>query len=256
MNRSIGQFSAQTLVFQPDAVLPRHHHERASLSLTLEGSQRECVGRQHYDCVPHTVVLKAADIEHSNHVGATGTRGLFVEMPAATEAELRDAIGAPIGVGSHHDHATRHLARRIGHELRLRQAASSLLIEGLLFELLGTIARTRRAASLRKDDPRLWRAVEYLEAHYRNRITCVEVAAHAGLHPSFLAELFRRHLNVSVGEWVRNRRLDFACDALRHTTTPISSVAFQAGFADQSHLTRLFRVRFGLTPAQYRRILD
>lgn len=256
MNRSIGPFAVQTLVYQPGAVLPRHHHARASLSLTLQGSQQESVGRQHYDCAAHSAVLKGANIEHSNHVGTAGTRGLFVEMPAETEAQLRDAIGAPIGVGCHVDHATRHLARRISHEMRSSEPASFLLIEGLLFELLGTIARTRRAASLRNDDPRLQRAIEYLEEHYRDRITCVEVAAYAGLHPSFLAELFRRHLQVSVGEWVRNRRLEFAREALRVTATPITSVAFQAGFADQSHLTRLFRARFGVTPAQYRRSPD
>jgi AraC-like DNA-binding protein len=43
--------------------------------------------------------------------------------------------------------------------------------------------------------------------------------------------------------------------ALRNPADSISSIAFQAGFADQSHLTRLFRARFGLTPAEYRRTI-
>jgi AraC-like DNA-binding protein len=52
------------------------------------------------------------------------------------------------------------------------------------------------------------------------------------------------------------RRLEFARDALQDVETPISGIAFQAGFADQSHLTRLFRARFGVTPARYRRTLS
>ncbi|HEX6628360.1 MAG TPA: AraC family transcriptional regulator [Gemmatimonadaceae bacterium] len=256
MKQVIGPFSVQLLEYQPGIVLPRHQHGRASLSLTLAGSQRERVGRQQYDCVAQSVAVKASGVEHSNHVGAAGTRGMFVEMAAETEAELCEVIGGGLGFGCHDDYHTRHLTLRIARELRLRQPASSLFVEGLLFELLGNIARTRRAAASRRDAPRLQRAVEYLEEHYRDRITCVEVASHAGLHPSSLADLFRRQLHMSLGEWVRNRRLDFARNALRGAKTPISSIAFQAGFADQSHLTRLFRDRFGVTPAEYRRALD
>jgi AraC family transcriptional regulator len=256
MKQIIGAFSIQMLEYAPGVVLPRHHHVQASLSLTLGGSQRERVGHQFYDCAPHSVALKQAGIEHSNHVGAAGTRGIFVEIPPDTESQLREAIGRPLGVGCHSDYSTRHLTRRIGWELRSPQPGSSLFVEGLLFELLGNIARARRSAGVYGNDPRLQRAVEYLEAHYRERVSCVEVAAHAGVHPSYLAELFRRQLQVSLGEWVRNRRLEYARDALRDATTPISSIAFEAGFADQSHLTRLFRDRFGVTPAEYRRALE
>jgi len=52
---------------------------------------------------------------------------------------------------------------------------------------------------------------------------------------------------------VRNRRLEFARQALLDASQPISRVAMSAGFADQSHLTRLFRNRFGATPAEFRR---
>ena len=256
MKQMIGAFSIQMLEYMPGVVLPRHQHAQASLSLTLQGSQRERVGRQFYDCVRHSAGLKEAGIEHSNHVGAIGTRGIFVEIPTETESELRDAMGRPLDVGCHNDYGTRHLTRRIGWELRSPQPGSSLVVEGLLFELLGNIARTRRTAGVGGNDPRLHRAVEFLEAHYRERVTCVQVAAHAGIHPSYLAELFRRELRVSLGEWVRNRRLDFARNALHEPTAPISSIAFEAGFADQSHLTRWFRDRFGVTPAQYRRSLE
>jgi AraC-like DNA-binding protein len=54
---------------------------------------------------------------------------------------------------------------------------------------------------------------------------------------------------------VRNRRLEFVRDALRNPAMPISCIAIKAGFADQSHLTRLFRARFGVTPAEYRRTI-
>jgi AraC-type DNA-binding domain-containing proteins len=210
------------------------------------------VGSRQYDCSVHSAVLKGAEVEHANQVGAQPTQGLFVEIPAETEAALRDAAGTSLDAECFSDGATRHLVRRIGLELRLRRPGASLIMEGLLFELLGTLAQRLGPGSSRRDDPRLRRAMDYLESNYRTRLTVAEVAAQSGIHPSYLAELFRNAYGSSVGEWVRNRRLEFARDALRNPAMPISCIAVKAGFADQSHLTRLFRARFGVTPAEYR----
>ena len=250
--RMLGPFSATVLDYQPGARLPRHQHAPATLSLILEGAQRETVGSRQYDCPVHSAVLKGAGIEHANQVGAQPTQGLFVEIPAETEAVLCDAAGSSLAAECFSDGGTRHLVRRIGLELRLRRPGASLILEGLLFELLGTLVRRLSPGPSRRDDPRLRRAMDYLEANYRTRLTVAGVAARSGLHPSYLAELFLNAYGSSVGEWVRNRRLEFARDALRNPAMPISCIAARAGFADQSHLTRLFRARFGVTPAEYR----
>jgi AraC-like DNA-binding protein len=48
------------------------------------------------------------------------------------------------------------------------------------------------------------------------------------------------------------RRLNKARDLLRAGQT-IADVAFEMGFADQSHLGRWFKRAFGITPGLYRR---
>jgi AraC-like DNA-binding protein len=49
------------------------------------------------------------------------------------------------------------------------------------------------------------------------------------------------------------RRLDFARNQLRGGM-PLAEVALTAGFADQPHLTRMFRSAFGVTPGRYARL--
>jgi transcriptional regulator GlxA family with amidase domain len=51
---------------------------------------------------------------------------------------------------------------------------------------------------------------------------------------------------------IQAERVRAAADALAASTTPISQVAYDAGFSDQSHLTRAFGRFAGLTPAAYR----
>ena len=253
--RMLGPLSATVLRYRPRARLARHHHARASLSLMLEGCQRETVGQREYECTRLSAVLKGSGIEHSNQVGPGAACGLFVEMPPETEAALCDTAGAPLGTRHFSDRVTRQLVQRIAVELRLRQPGSALLVEGLLFELLGTLLRTRSVRHEHRTSGRLARALDYLEAHIRQHLTIAEVAAQAGIHPSYLAELFRQRFGMSVGEWVRIRRLELAREALKNRILAISAIAAQSGFADQSHLTRHFRARFGVTPAEYRRAL-
>jgi AraC family transcriptional regulator len=57
---------------------------------------------------------------------------------------------------------------------------------------------------------------------------------------------------VSVGEYLRRLRLDWAASQLAATETPLALLAAEAGFADQSHFTRAFKRHAGLTPARYR----
>lgn len=79
------------------------------------------------------------------------------------------------------------------------------------------------------------------------------LGARFGVSPSHLARRFREEFGVTVGERIRELRLEAAAERLRQGERPISEIATESGFADQSHLTRLFRKQFGPTPARYRR---
>jgi AraC-like DNA-binding protein len=51
---------------------------------------------------------------------------------------------------------------------------------------------------------------------------------------------------------VRRLRVEWAASRLVSSDTPLSRLALEAGFVDQSHFTRAFKGRFGITPARYR----
>ena len=62
---------------------------------------------------------------------------------------------------------------------------------------------------------------------------------------------FRLVFGTSPYRYLLMRRLDLAREEI-HRGRPLADVAVEAGFADQAHLTRMFRDAFGLTPARYR----
>jgi AraC family transcriptional regulator, positive regulator of tynA and feaB len=78
--------------------------------------------------------------------------------------------------------------------------------------------------------------------------------AHAlGISVRYLHLLFTQR-GYTAAAWIRERRLAYCRDALTNVDSglSVSDVAFQAGFTDPSHFSRVFRHRFGVTPNQYR----
>ncbi len=67
------------------------------------------------------------------------------------------------------------------------------------------------------------------------------------------ARAFRARYGLPVGAYLRALQLDRAATRLAATDEAIADIAAQTGFYDQSHFTRVFKLRFGLTPAAYRR---
>jgi AraC family transcriptional regulator len=145
------------------------------------------------------------------------------------------------------------LAWRLAAELRASDAAAPLAAQGLAFELL---AATTRATSVdrRASRPPAWlrAAEEMLRARVDECVRLSEVGEAVGVHPTHLARVFRAHFGVSVGEYGRRLRLARAAAELAETDIPLAAVATRAGFSDQSHFTRLFKLRTGATPARYR----
>jgi AraC family transcriptional regulator len=79
-----------------------------------------------------------------------------------------------------------------------------------------------------------------------------ELGETVGVHPAYLARAFRAHYGFSVGEYSRRLRLAWAAEELSRGEAPLAEVAANAGFADQSHFTRVFKQHVGTTPARYR----
>lgn len=96
------------------------------------------------------------------------------------------------------------------------------------------------------------RLVQYIEAHHEVDLTLEHLAAVAGLSPSYLTALFRRHTGRTAMAYVANTRHREALSLLRNTELPIAEVARLVGYADPYYFSRTFKAREGYTPRQYR----
>lgn len=100
---------------------------------------------------------------------------------------------------------------------------------------------------------RLAPAVSYLERNFRENVQLSELAKCCELSSTHVHRLFRRLLRVTPTEYLLALRLQEARRLLATTDDPVSVIAMDTGFFDQSHFTKRFRKMTGMTPTQFRK---
>ena len=71
-----------------------------------------------------------------------------------------------------------------------------------------------------------------------------------GISRSFLHIKMKNLLNVSMGDYIRKKRLNMACELLKQGFN-VSETAYRTGFSDPNYFSKAFKREFGLTPSEY-----
>ena len=92
----------------------------------------------------------------------------------------------------------------------------------------------------------------YIESHFAHECTLEDIAQAAGVSRFHLSRAFGAALGLSVGRYVRGRRLTEAARTLANGAPDILRVALDAGYGSHEAFTRAFRDQFGTTPEAVR----
>ncbi|MGB2882722.1 MAG: AraC family transcriptional regulator [Rhodoferax sp.] len=143
----------------------------------------------------------------------------------------------------------KHLTRLLK---ALWQVQDPLVFDGLLSQLvegLSPYAR-RQSSAQHQSERRFANVIDYMQAHLGERIVLEDLASVAGLSPFHFLRQFQAQYHVTPHQMLMARRLYAAKQWLAQGVAP-AQVAAQAGLTDQSHLTRAFTQRYGVTPGRY-----
>ncbi|GGF04723.1 AraC family transcriptional regulator [Aliidongia dinghuensis] len=138
--------------------------------------------------------------------------------------------------------------------------AKALFVEHVALALNSHLAQTYGGLQVpaarqigRLSGPQERRARELLLLHVGKEASITAIAAECGLSRSYFIKAFKQTTGMTPHKWLLDRRIQQAKDLLLRPGTAIAETAVDCGFADQSHLTRVFTSVVGMPPGAWRR---
>ena len=142
----------------------------------------------------------------------------------------------------------------------IRHEQRQLFLKGLIQSLLAIHFQARSVGGAQMDritrdrlsDIQLQLCENYADKHLTEGVDLQEWAAALDLPINQFSRRFRMTTNASPYAWFMERRIARAQDMLLEGEIPMVEVALDLGFCSQSHFTKAFRDRVGMSPARWR----
>ena len=226
-----------------------HSHDDAHFVLATHGRYLTTAWGPETEGPP--LVFNPPGVVHRDRFVGSGGHFLAVSFAAETWRDLAGQAPTAIDALRLTDALARTCALRLTRAILTRDV-DPVALECLGLELAAQVQSPRHLDERRPD----WldTAETFLADSFDQPIAVADVARAAGVHPVHLARAYRRWFGATPGVRLRTRRLERAADLLMFSKAPIGEIALSAGFCDQSHLNRQFRLAYGVTPGQFARL--
>lgn len=271
-----GRFGRVALL-QMDAPLVTHAHHHCHVLIKTSGADAAFrVGGRLCPLTDTQAVLVNAWEPHAyvhhppDGTSPTGIFALYIEPSWLGELQR------PLSLSSHPRFFPQPVAqvtervRRLAEDLAMRllglEGCTDERVESMLAELMIAVIEPfsywRRSGSLLPaelrvpQDGRIRRAMSIMRENVGVELDMDVLASQCGLSRAHFFELFRRTTRLTPAMYVNELRMEAAFEGLARSPDAITSIAYRLGFSAPGHFTRFFRSHIGITPSEYRKVVD
>lgn len=143
----------------------------------------------------------------------------------------------------------------VGYELIIRNYLSTIILT--LFQALiqeGTTKTTIKTAAEQRDESRIKQMLTLIHEHYEKQLTIEDIASSASISKSECLRCFHKMLHTTPIQYLKDYRLQRACDLLLSTSLSVTDIALSCGFAELSYFSRSFKEKYRNSPTTISRI--
>ena len=234
-------------------------HNTVELTWLDDGEVGYAIGSRHFAVGPGTALLVPSDVEHATSFSSQ-MHGTALWIDRDVVVEIADAIGCTEGpaIGFVRDGARLAALGTVLADESARGARGdrgALLAADAITEAM--IAMALSGAPPKSDgsrvprDPAIASAVRYIEASYAEALTVDGMARAAKMSRFHFSRRFRDETGRSPYRYLVDVRLERAAELLRRGRCGVTETSLTVGFSDPSRFARMFRTRFGASPARF-----
>ena len=254
--RPTGMAGVDAVVAESGHSFPRHMHEQYGIGLIDRGSQKSASGRGPVEAGAGDVItVNPGEVHDGSPIGDHGRawRMLYFDPALMAEAigDIREGGGG-----------TFEIAEPVVRDRRIARLFASLFrgvavaatdAAGLRREeaLLMLLARIPGVAAANAAIPNaIGIARDFIDSDPIAPVTLADLAGMTGLSRFQVVRGFARATGMTAHAYLMQRRLQLS---RRHIARgmALAEAALAGGFADQSHMTRLFVRSYGISPGTY-----
>ncbi len=256
-----------------ESPLSEHTHSFFELVYILSGSGLQCINNNVFEYHDGHLFLITPQDCHSFDVHST-TKFFFIRfndiylqsnrVDSATiqrlEFILENANHKPgcILRNQSDKNLVRPLIEAILREHTNKDLYNAELITQLVNTLILVVARNIAKFLLEKVDTtsegRTLDILQYIQSniYHPEKLRTKTVAAHFGISEFYLGRYFKKHTHETMQQYIINYRVKMIETRLLYSDLRINEIAAELGFTDESHLNKLFRKYYGMSPKEYR----
>jgi len=240
----------------------KHVHEEFGIGVIEHGTQKFHYRSDMYFAPPGSMITVNPDMIHDGEAATeTGYQYRMAYVPLDLAQEILQEVSASQAKARRYfsDPVTfdRDVAQRLLAVLRLLDQPSPPLLEAQsrFVQALGDLfirhARPHSSPSKFAGNPAVIRhACEFIRTRMTDNLSLDEIAGEIGLSRFHFLRLFKASTGFSPHAYLIMRRLELVRTLIQQGFS-LSLAAHEAGFADQSHMTRQFKAAYGITPGQF-----
>ncbi|MEO5909048.1 MAG: AraC family transcriptional regulator [Ginsengibacter sp.] len=249
---------------------PFHFHQELELTFIIEGKGKRYVGTNMSGFQNNDLVLLGSNLPHcwklENTKGQSMViqfthelfEGNFFAMPEMVHLKklLKKSEGGLLFYGAIREFAKKNLDKLWNEKNQFRRSI-------LLLEILNKLALTRNSMILNEKDlcvkridygsDRINKVYNYIENNFQDTITLREASQIVNMTPNAFCKLFKKITDKTFIETTIDYRINHATKQLIETDKTIAVVCFESGFRDISHFYKMFTLRMGVSPFNYRK---
>ena len=205
-------------------------------------------------CDPRFVIEKPF---HSLHfyVPALALDGIAAQSGVRHVGQLDCQFG-----NGFQDEVVHHIGASLLRGLRRPSEANQLFVDHMMLALTAHVAQAygglRPGSRSARGGLAPWqvkRACERLDSDLGGKLSLQQIAAEFDLSVSHFSRAFRTSTGLPPHQWLLQQRVKAAKQLMTVRDLPLSEIAISAGFANQSHFTRVFSAAVGVSPGVWRR---
>lgn len=232
-----------------------HYHENAYFTFILQGNVIERNKKEAYNCSAGSLLFHNWQEPHYNIKPKGYTRGFQIEMKGSWFDKLDFKIDNLQGSQKISNVDIKFLLYQIFKETKIEDGTTPLSIQSLLLHVLAEMFHSAKS-QLDKNPIWVYKIREILFYEFENKLTLEYLSKTLNIHPVHLSRQFPRYFNCNIGDYLRKLKVEKSYTLLVNKQLTLTDIAYECGFADQSHFNRCFKSISGISPNTFRKLIS